>query len=312
MTSAASAIDAPRGDGFWRRLGWSLWPSRCLVCAEAGIDGCDLCRACEAAWPWMGAACLRCAMPLASAAASDSPALCGACLRQPALVTELHAACAYRAPLDRLLPRFKFHRDLAAGRLLATMMARSFAAKFASDRPPALDPRPDARAAPGCESTHAADRPGRGSSLARDPARAVADIAGTSRTSPLRASAGSPSVRPAPVLIPIPLHPARLRQRGYDQALELTRPFARALRLPVLADALVRQRDTPAQSRLDAAQRRRNLRDAFAWRERAPPPAHAILIDDVMTTGATLHAAARTLRRAGVQRVDAWVCARVL
>ncbi|MGB3393131.1 MAG: phosphoribosyltransferase family protein, partial [Stenotrophomonas sp.] len=66
---------------------------------------------------------------------------------------------------------------------------------------------------------------------------------------------------------------------------------------------------TAAQSELDAATRRRNLRAAFV--AAGPLPSHVALVDDVMTTGATLHAAARALRRAGVARVDAWVCARV-
>ena len=112
-------------------------------------------------------------------------------------------------------------------------------------------------------------------------------------------------------LIAIPLHRARLRQRGYDQALELAKPLARALRLPLLPDRLVRDRDTAPQSRLDAVQRRRNLRRAFAVDTTSALPAHVALIDDVMTTGATLHAAAHALQRAGVARVDAWVCARV-
>ena len=105
--------------------------------------------------------------------------------------------------------------------------------------------------------------------------------------------------------------PARLRQRGYDQALELAKPLAHALHLPLLAGALQRGKTTTAQSRLDAAARQRNLRDAFVVAGGTALPAHVVLVDDVMTTGATLHAAARALRKAGVQRVDAWVCARV-
>ncbi|WP_022970749.1 amidophosphoribosyltransferase [Xanthomonas maliensis] len=109
-------------------------------------------------------------------------------------------------------------------------------------------------------------------------------------------------------LVPVSLHRRRLRQRGYDQALELARPLAWALRLPCLP-VLTRVRATTPQSELDATERQRNLRDAFS--ARTPLPNHVALVDDVMTTGATLHAAARALRRAGVQRVDAWVCARV-
>ncbi|NUO77036.1 MAG: ComF family protein [Lysobacter sp.] len=113
------------------------------------------------------------------------------------------------------------------------------------------------------------------------------------------------------VLIAVPLSRARLRQRGYDQARELARPLARALGLPLLDDALRRLRDTAPQSSLDGLARRRNLRGAFAAAFPAAPPARVLLIDDVMTTGATLHAAATALRRAGVPRVEAWVCARV-
>ena len=117
---------------------------------------------------------------------------------------------------------------------------------------------------------------------------------------------------PAPAaLVPVPLHPTRLRQRGYDQALELAKPLARALQLPLVADALVRVRATAPQSELDAEARQRNLRRAFACAEGVQLPQHVVLIDDVMTTGATLQAAAKALRRAGVLRVDAWVCARV-
>ena len=107
------------------------------------------------------------------------------------------------------------------------------------------------------------------------------------------------------------LHRARLRRRGYDQALELAKPLARALSLPLLDDVLHRHKTTTAQSRLDADARQRNLRDAFAVAPGAKLPAHVVLLDDVMTTGATLHAAARALRKAGVRRVDGWVCARV-
>jgi ComF family protein len=111
-------------------------------------------------------------------------------------------------------------------------------------------------------------------------------------------------------LVPVPLHPSRLRQRGYDQALELARPLALAFGLPLRADALRRVRATAAQSELDAASRRHNVRSAF-FAGTGQLPDHVALVDDVMTTGATLAECARALHRAGVARVDVWVAARV-
>ena len=82
-------------------------------------------------------------------------------------------------------------------------------------------------------------------------------------------------------------------------------------RVPLVARGLARRRQTAPQSELSALARRRNVRGAFAVPAGVVLPAHVVLVDDVMTTGATLHAAARALRVAGVRRVDAWVCARV-
>ena len=111
------------------------------------------------------------------------------------------------------------------------------------------------------------------------------------------------------VLIPVPLHPARLRERGYNQALELAKPVARAFAISLRNDVLERTRATPAQSNLDADARHKNLRGAFAVNA-ASLPQHVVVFDDVMTTGTTLRECARTLLRAGVERVDVWALAR--
>jgi len=115
---------------------------------------------------------------------------------------------------------------------------------------------------------------------------------------------------PPQALIPVPLHADRLRERGYNQALELARPLARRFAIPLRDDVLARTRTTPAQSNLDAIERRKNLRGAFSVVEGATLPAHVAVVDDVMTTGATLHECTRTLLRAGVARVDVWALAR--
>lgn len=133
------------------------------------------------------------------------------------------------------------------------------------------------------------------------------DLAAGRLLSALLAEAAAGAPRPE-ALVPLPLHRRRLRERGFDQALELARPLARALALPLRADALVRVRATQAQTELGGRARRRNVLGAFAGRG-TPLPAHVALVDDVMTTGATLAEAAKTLHEAGVQRVDAWVVA---
>jgi len=124
----------------------------------------------------------------------------------------------------------------------------------------------------------------------------------------LMQQAGAGLERPQ-ALIPVPLHTARLRQRGYDQALELAKALGCSFNLPVLDRALHRHRATGAQSELGAETRRRNVRGAFAsaaiWL-----PAHVALVDDVMTTGSTVAEAARVLLRAGAKRVDVWAVAR--
>jgi ComF family protein len=115
------------------------------------------------------------------------------------------------------------------------------------------------------------------------------------------------------LLVPIPLGTDRLRQRGYNQAWELTRRLARRLKLDCAADVLLRLRDTDRQTGLSRAERERNLRNAFMVAPKAVRllrDRHVALIDDVMTSGATATVAARTLLRAGAARVDMWLLAR--
>jgi ComF family protein len=110
-------------------------------------------------------------------------------------------------------------------------------------------------------------------------------------------------------LVPVPLHDSRLRQRGFNQSELLARELARRSRRPLLGAALTRVRETPSQTGLSPTERVENVRGAFAATDRLDGR-HVLLVDDVCTTGATLYACARTLKRAGAASVQAIVATR--
>jgi predicted amidophosphoribosyltransferase len=114
--------------------------------------------------------------------------------------------------------------------------------------------------------------------------------------------------RPPELLVPVPIHPRRLRERGLHPAGVLALGLARATDVGCELRALEAVRVTASQTGLDRAQRRRNVEGAFAVRPGFAAPPCVALVDDVVTTGATLAACARALRRAGARRVVA-VCA---
>lgn len=233
---------------FWRglpaRLGRGVLPPRCLVCGGAGQARRDLCVACNDELPWNEPACGRCALPL-----PRDVDRCGDCLVAPPAYERCIAPLRYAAPLDRLLPSFKFHAGLAQGRLLAQLVLERI------------------------------------------------DVV------ELRAGID--------VVVPLPLHRSRLGQRGYNQALELARPLASALDRPLQPGLLHRIRATRAQTDLDAAARRRNVRGAFNAPQHRLQRQRVLLVDDVITTGATASEAASTLLAAGASCVWMLATARV-
>lgn len=109
-------------------------------------------------------------------------------------------------------------------------------------------------------------------------------------------------------LVPVPLHPARLRERGYNQAEELARTIGRELQIPLAGRLCRRVRHTTAQSLLPLTARRLNLRQAFEITAR--PAGHVAIVDDVMTSGHTVNELARVLKLAGASTVEVWVIAR--
>lgn len=219
-----------------RRLSFGLLPSTCLLCGAAGMRALDLCAGCLSDLARNEPACATCALPLPHAAIA-----CGACMRKPPRFIAAFAPYRYAYPIDGLIQRLKFGGDLAAGRVLATLLARALPQDW-----PAMD-----------------------------------------------------------VLVPLPLARRRLRERGANQTHEL----ARALPWPLDRHALQRVRETEAQTHLDAAQRRANVRNAFLADARVKGRA-VVLLDDVITTGATVRSAARALRRAGAREVRVLAVAR--
>lgn len=117
------------------------------------------------------------------------------------------------------------------------------------------------------------------------------------------------------VVVPVPLHRGRIWRRGYNQAALLARALARLVRRPVVLDALLRVRATPPQQGLDRAARRANVRRAFAVNPSRTVHVRGrtvLLVDDVMTTGATLDACATALLKAGAREVRVATLARVV
>ena len=200
-----------------------------------------------------------------------------AALEQRRLLASGVAACSaldYRPPVAESLKRLKFAGDRTAARVLGALLAATVSAVAAED-----------------------------SITAEDSIAAVQDEARLRMLLP-------------DVLLPIPLHHARQIERGFNQSFLLAREAGRWLRLPVCRGGLLRVRETRPQTQLHATERRQNVAGAFvvlpglrAELERRGAIRIA-LIDDVLTTGATLDAAVEALRAAGFHQVQCWSVAR--
>jgi ComF family protein len=117
---------------------------------------------------------------------------------------------------------------------------------------------------------------------------------------------------PIDVIVPVPLHAARLRERGYNQAALLAKHLSIATNIPLVEDGLVRTRATASQMTLKAAERKINVQDAFGCSDGRMARQRVVVIDDVCTTGATLEACAQALFQAGAVSVWALTLARAL
>ncbi len=215
-------------------------PHSCLLCG-ANATSRALCAGCHTDLPWHSQPhCPQCATP------TPDGQVCGACLKHPPAFDRTVAALTYFFPLDRLIPRLKYHGQLAIAPVLGDLLALAAA----------NSPKPDR-------------------------------------------------------LVAMPLHAARIRERGFNHATEIARVTARRLALPLDAGLCQRIRDTPPQMGLKHDARRRNVRGAFSCSGNVVGQ-HIALVDDVMTTGTSLDELAATLKRAGAREVSCWVAARAL
>lgn len=198
-----------------------LLPSACVLCSKSTHRDLDICIICENNLPW---------------------------LMQHSLTANLVALFSYQKPVDQLITRLKFQKNLVYARLLGELF--------------------------------------------------IQHILNNNRL-----------LTQPEIIIPIPLHPKRLSERGFNQALEIVRPIAKKLKVPIDIKSCQRIRATHAQSDLPANQRAQNIKNAFQVSKNLNAK-HVVIFDDVVTTGHTVDELSKILKTQGVERVDVWCCAK--
>jgi len=111
------------------------------------------------------------------------------------------------------------------------------------------------------------------------------------------------------IIIPIPLHKYRLKERGFNQSLEIAKPISKLLNIPINIQDCIRSKNTEPQSRLHAKERQNNIHNAFSVTKKSLTGKYVAVIDDVITTGYTRKEFCTCLQRAGACKIDVWACA---
>ena len=246
----------------------SALPANCSLCGQI-CPGTSLCDRCIDVLPYPGSVCRRCGLDFSNTdsetdEATDNHAgeaiggmlkgqvACAYCaVHNPAVLRSL-SLLRYEAPADRLISGFKYHRQFADGKTLATLLARKIMTQYAGTELPEL-------------------------------------------------------------VIPVPLHLSRWRHRGFNQALEISKTLGRHCSIELAPRLIVRTRKTLPQTEMTSASaRRRNLSRAFSLIDAGSLAgvSRVAVVDDVITTMATINAVAKCLQAAGVEEVHAWSLAR--
>lgn len=223
--------------------------ARCLLCRCGSDVSAGICNPCRQDLPALSHRCLRCALPLPpprpNSADNGADSECPRCLQQPPAHASADACWYYAYPVAQLIQRFKYQRDMAAGRTLAELAAVQ------------LQPRHE---------------------------------------------------RPD-LLVPLPLHWRRQFSRGYNQAQLIAAILGHHWEIPVSTSILRKTTRTGSQQQLKRDERLKNLSRSFHASAKVSG-LHIGLVDDVITTGATLEAASQTLLNAGAAKVSAYALAR--
>lgn len=230
-----------------KNIQYRLLPAYCVLCGSTAVSQQDICQDCYNTLPLNNIACSRCAVPLSGVDATD--AVCGQCLQTPPPYRRCISLLKYETPVDYLVRRLKFGKDLVCARLLGELFAAQLFDLYEKQQ----------------------DKP--------------------------------------EVIIPVPLHKTRLRERGFNQAVEISRIIAKRLQIPMDLSCCQRHKVTLPQAELPANKRKQNLNGAFSFHSTGNFRRIA-LVDDVMTTGHTINELVKTINKNKDYSIDIWICAR--